>query len=480
MASYKAPGVYVQDIVNGSKTVEQISSSVGILIGVTRNGLANVAQKITSWTEYISKYANGLDTPFLSNDYLSYAVHGFFTNGGKELYIGSVKKNDATKATLTSTTNKITAVALTEGVWGNEIKIVITKNADYDAEEYPAFDVTVSVGSNDSVVITDVLLDNIDTAVMLNSKVRQWLGVFSISAETTVLAEETFTLAGGTDGSALEDADYVNALSMIDTLEDVTFVAIPGQTSTTVNDAIIEYCNKNGLFPILDMPMGSTSDATKAYRKKINAWTGALTHPWGKVLDPLTNSPKAVPNAGHIMGVYARTIENYGIHKAPAGVDATVRGFIEMEYQLTPAQISTLNPLGVICVTARPNTGIVVWGARSLNSAQSTMRYVTDDLLNLNIKKFLYTETQFAVFEPNTETLWARVEAVCKAYLETLRTSGALKGTAEQAYFVTVDSTNNTEESIANGELNIEIGYAPVKPAEFVIIKLAHSIVSAE
>lgn len=483
MASFKAPGVYVQDVINGSKTTEQISSSVGILIGVTRNGLANVAQKITSWTEFISKYANGLDTPFIGDDYLAYAVHGFFINGGKELYIGSVKKSDAVKATTTSTTNKITAVASTEGVWGNDIKISLKKNADYSdkqGEEYLAFDITISIGSSDSVTIMDVTLDKIEGAVMSNLKAKQWLSVFSVDAGTTALAEEEFTLATGSNGTALVDDDYKEALKMIDTLEDVTFVAIPGQTSTAVNEAILEYCDEHGLFPIIDMPMGSTADVTKTYRKKLNAWTGALTHPWGKVLDPITNSPKAVPNAGHIMGVYARIIENYGIHKAPAGVDAVVRGFIEMEYQLTPAQISTLNPLGVICVTARPNTGVVVWGARSLNSAQSTMRYVTDGLLNLNIKKFLYTETEFAVFEPNDEALWSRVEATCKAYLETLRTSGALKGTADQAYYVTVDSTNNTEDSIANGELNIEIGYAPVKPAEFVIIKLAHSIVSAE
>lgn len=176
------------------------------------------------------------------------------------------------------------------------------------------------------------------------------------------------------------------------------------------------------------------------------------------------------------MGVYARTIESRGIHKAPAGVDAVVRGFVEMEYQLTPAQISTLNPIGVVCVTSRPNAGIVLWGARSLNSKDSTMRYVTDGLLNLNIKKSLYDGTQFAVFEPNDESLWSRVQATCKAFLETLRTSGALKGTADEAYYVTVDDTNNTDATIAEGQLNIEIGYAPVKPAEFVIIKLAHSI----
>ena len=325
MSSYNAPGVYLQDISNGNQSIEQASSSVGILIGVTPSGLANIPQKIGSWTEYITKYANGLDTPFLENDYLSYAVHGFFTNGGKELYIGSLKKSDAEKAKVEeSTTNKITAVAVTEGTWGNKIKIKITKNAD-NSETYPAFDVTVSIGSSDSVTVMDVFLDTIDNAVMSNLKVKQWLSVFNVGS-VTALDEEEITLSGGSDGSTLEDADYVNALSMIDTLDDVTFVAIPGQTSSTVNKAIIDYCDNNGLFPIIDMPVGSSMEETKAYRKTISAWTGALTHPWGKVLDPLTNSLKAVPNAGHIMGVYARTVENYGIHKAPAGTNAVVRG----------------------------------------------------------------------------------------------------------------------------------------------------------
>ena len=473
--SYKAPGVYVRDVVSGTQSITQASSSVGILIGVTRSGVIGVAQKIGSWTEFIAKYANGLDTPFLENSYLPYAVHGFFTNGGKELYIGSVKK-DAVKATKTSTTNAITATASTEGEWGNDIKISIKKSSDFDEDSNKSFDVTIAVGTNDSVVISEVTLETISEAVMANSKAKQWLSVFTVDEVTTELAEEEITLAGGSDGTTLSDSDYADALSMIDVLDDVTLVAIPGQTSKVVNDAVLAYCDNNGLFPILDMPMGSTAEATKAYRKSISAFTGALPHPWGKMNDPLTNTLKAVPTAGHVMGVYARVIQNRGIHKAPAGVDAVVRGFVEMEYQLSPAQISTLNPVGVICVTSRPNAGIVLWGARSLNSADSTMRYVTDGLLNLNIKKSLYNGTQFAVFEPNDQQLWSKVQATCKAFLETLRTSGALKGTADEAYYVTVDSSNNTDDTIAEGQLNIEIGYAPVKPAEFVIIKLAHSI----
>lgn len=475
MASYKAPGVYVQDVVSGSQSISQASSSVGVLIGVTRSGITGVAQKIGSWTEFIAKYANGLDTPFMENSYLPYAVHGFFTNGGKELYIGSVKKN-AIKATKTSTTNDITATASTEGEWGNDIKVSIKKSSDY-ADDNMVFDVTVAVGTSDSVTITEVTSANIGTVVLANSKVKQWLSVFETDGEV-VLAEEEFTLADGSDGDILDDADYTEALSMIDTLDDATLVSIVGQTSKVVNDAVLAYCDANGLFPIIDMPIGSTAEETKAYRKSISAFTGALPHPWGKMNDPLTNTLKTVPTCGHVMGVYARIIENRGIHKAPAGVDAVVKGFVEMEYQMTASQISTLNPIGVICVTSRPNAGIVLWGARSLNSADSTMRYVSDGLLNLNIKKSLYNGTQFAVFEPNDEALWSRVQATCKAFLESLRLQGALKGSKEEAYYVTVDATNNTDATIAEGELNIEVGYAPVKPAEFVIIKLAHSIVS--
>jgi len=472
---YNAPGVYIQDIVSGSQ-LTQASSSVGILIGVTRSGVVNVAQKIGSWTEFIDKYANGLDTPFLENSYLPYAVYGFFANGGKELYVGSIKKQAAKARIDNSPVNGITAVASTEGSWGNEIMISIRKSADYDAMSYPAYDVTVEMReTKDSVTVTDCSAQDISSKVMSNSKVKTWLSAFDYNYTIAKdLAEEDIYLGDGSDGSDLTDIDYLVALSsMVGILDDVTMVAIPGQTSATINDALVSYCDANGLFPILDMPMGSTVEATKAYRRSISAWTGAIAYPWGKVNDPLTDTLKTVPTAGHVMGVYARIIENRGIHKAPAGIDAVVRGFVEMEYPLTHRDISILNSIGVVCICSRPNAGIVLWGARSLNSEDSTMKYVTDGLLNLYIKKSLYDATQFAVFEPNDESLWSRVQATCKAFLETLRTSGALKGTADEAYYVTI---NNTDATIADGQLNIEIGYAPVKPAEFVIIKLAHNI----
>lgn len=473
MPSYTAPGVYVQDVVSGSQTIELLSASIGAMIGVTKSGQVNVAQKIGSWTEFIQYFANGLETPFMTDSYLPYSVCGFFANGGKELYVVNVKKN-AKKATKTSTQG-IVVTAKSEGAWGNDLKITVKKNASYDEETNKSFDITFAIGTSDSVTVADVTVDNAVATVLANMNVANWISEFTIDSANG-LAEEEFTLAGGTDGDDLTDADYTEALHCLDVLDDVTMVAIPGQTSKVVNDAILSYCDNNSLFPIIDMSIGSTAEEAKAYRKATSAFTGALAFPWGRMNDPLTNSLKTVPTAGHLMGVYARTIENRGVYKAPAGVDAVVRGFVEMETVLTPSQISTLNPVGVICICSRPNAGIVVWGARSLNSADSTMKYVSDGLLNLNIKRSLYNGTQFAVFEPNDENLWSRVKTSCKAFLETLRTQGALKGDADEAYYVTVDSSNNTDATVNAGQLNIEVGYAPVKPAEFVIIKLAHSI----
>ena len=475
-----APGVYIQDITSGSQNIRQASASVGVMIGVTKSGVLNTPVKITSWTEFISNFANGLDSPFLENSYLPHAVYGFFNNGGSELYVGSIKGSGAAKATKTSSTNAITATAKTEGTWGNSLKITLTKGTGWVASTNPIFDVLVELGSSDSVSFTNVTADNFVSDLMTSPKVKSWFSALSISSSTTELAEEVITLTGGSDGSSLTDSDYVSALSMIDFIDDALMVAIPGQTSTTVNKAVIDYCTEKGLFPIIDAPVGYTVDQVNTYRRSLDAWTGVLAYPWGKMNDPLTDSLKSVPTAGHLMGVYARVIEERGVFKAPAGTDAQVRGFIEMVTVLTPANISTLNPVGVICICSRPNAGIVVWGARSLNSSDTTMRYVSDGLLNLNIKRSLYAGTQFAVFEPNDENLWSRVNTSCKAFLEMLRQQGALKGEPDEAYYVTVDSSNNTPATIAAGQLNIEIGYAPVKPAEFVIIKLAHSIVAAE
>lgn len=481
MAQYSRPDVYIKDVASGAQSITQESSSVGLMIGSTRNGAVGVPKKVSSFTDFINKFANGLDTPFMENDYLAYAVHGFFMNGGTQLYIVNVKKN-AVKAEVTSEKNGIKVVAASEGSWGNNLKISISKSSRYSDEagsENKVYDITFELGNNDSVTVSDLLLEEFDS-IMNNTKVKNWISEFTIPESMEQVQEETFTLAGGTEGGTLQNTDYEEALEIAKLCDDLTFIAIPGQTSESLNSKLLAFCDDNGYFPFLDMPRGSTVEEAYAYRKKISAWTGILAYPWGKVNDPLTEGLKVVPTCGHLMGLYARTIENRGIHIAPAGQQAVVRGFVELEYSMSPTELGDLNIAGVVPIIAKTNAGIVAWGARSLNSADSTLRYVTDGLINLNIKKSLYKGTQYAIFAPNNELLWGNLKATCVGFLETLRTNGTLKGSAAEAYYVVVDSSNNTEDTIAEGQVNIEVGYAPVKPAEFIIIKLAHSIVSGQ
>lgn len=476
MANYNAPGVYIQDETTGSQIISQQSSSIGCLIGVTKSGKVNTLQKITSWTEFIEKYANGLSTPFIANSYLPYAVYGFFQNGGSILYVDNVKKN-AVKATGTSETSHITLTAAYEGTWANGMTVTFAKGSNWSSSN-KVYTITFTIGTN-SIVLKGVKLAKFASAVAANTRLSSWIGTVTLGSGAEFV-EETITFSGGSEGDTLTDTEYIGALSLLDTVDDITMVAIPGQTSNNVNNGLISYCESKGLFPMLDMPRGATIDDATEYRESISSFTGSLTYPWGNINDPITNTLISVPTVGHVMGVYARTIETRGVFKVPAGLDAGVNGFIEMETELTTNQVDILNPVGIICIVARPNAGIVVWGARSLNSNDTTMRYVSDGLLNLNIKRSLYVGTQFAIFEPNDENLWSRLETACKSFLEDLRSQGALKGTSEQAYYVIISDANNTPTSIANGELNIEVGYAPVKPAEFIIIKLSHSISASD
>lgn len=475
---FNRPDVYIQDVSTGASPIQQASATIGILIGAMKSGPIGEPVLVSSWSEFIQYFANGLETPFMKDSDLPYSVYGFFANGGSQVYVVRVASDTAKKATKVGTTNN--GLTLTAKYAGDVSPTVqIKKNAEWESSTNEVFDVVITMSNSDDGIatITEVTKDTIVDAINTNLIASNWI-VAEKTGEINQLTEETITLEGGNDGiEDLEDADFVSALEVCSTIDDASFLGIPGETSTTINDGILTYCDAHMLFPILDMPVGSSVKDTKDYRKSISAYGGILAYPWGYVSDPLTNGTKLVPTCGHVMGVYSRVIGQQGIKKAPAGVDAVVKGFLSMERKLTDADIGQLNPVGVVCIVPRTNAGIVVWGARSLNP-KADMRYVTDIIINYNIKKSLYTGTQFAVFEPNDETLWSRVTATCQDFLETLRLQGALKGTAEEAYYVTCDSSNNTDATINNGFLYVEIGYAPVKPAEFVVIKLAHSMSS--
>jgi uncharacterized protein len=203
----------------------------------------------------------------------------------------------------------------------------------------------------------------------------------------------------------------------------------------------------------------------------------AVYYPWVKIPDPLKSGRlRTSAPSGTIAGVYARTDSNRGVWKAPAGMDASLAGVQAVEYLLTDPENGTLNPLGVNCLRVFPVFGAVAWGSRTLRGADamsSEYKQTPIRRLALYIEESLYRGTKWVVFEPNDEPLWAQIRLNLGAFMHDLFRHGAFQGTTpQQAYFVKCDKETTTQSDINLGVVNIVVGFAPLKPAEFVIIQI--------
>jgi phage tail sheath protein FI len=197
----------------------------------------------------------------------------------------------------------------------------------------------------------------------------------------------------------------------------------------------------------------------------------AFYYPWIKVIDPLTQSKKLVPPCGHIAGVYARSDTERGVHKAPA--NEVLRGALELQFPISRAKQDILNPRGVNCIRVFPGRGIRIWGARTVSS-DPIWKYVNIRRLFLYVGESIEEGTQWVVFEPSNERLWARVNQTVTQFLLGVWKSGALIGSSPaEAFFVRCDRTTMTQDDIDNGRLVCVIGIAATKPAEFVILRIA-------
>jgi phage tail sheath protein FI len=304
-----------------------------------------------------------------------------------------------------------------------------------------------------------------------------------VTATSGTLAVGTGAMTGGTDGSTLLDADYLNALNQFDIVDTLNLLAIPGVTTTAVLKGILDYCSNRKTFPILDPPKGTDATEAEALVESLSG-EGAIYGPWGNVVDPLStqsNMYRLVPPSGHVMGVYARVDKSRGVYKAPVGTEARVKGFVSLERTFTSGEVKILNPVSFNCILSKPNVGIVVWGARTL-SANPKKKYVPVVRLGMMIEESCYQGTQWAVFEPNDEDLWKEVDTTLASYLYTLWLEGALKGeTPSQAYYTKCDADLNTTETQDQGKVISEIGYATKKPGEFIIIRMSQdSVVSSD
>ncbi|MCJ7622019.1 MAG: phage tail sheath subtilisin-like domain-containing protein [Anaerolineaceae bacterium] len=273
----------------------------------------------------------------------------------------------------------------------------------------------------------------------------------------------------------------------LEVLDDVTMVVVPDLMTKMpgeklnldlvkyVQSLVIAHCERLGdRVAIIDPPPYLTPQEIKEWRMNIAGFDSnyaAMYYPWITVMDPVTNKLIDIPPSGHLAGVWARSDNTRGVHKAPA--NEVVQGALGLAYQCTKGEQDTLNPNGVNCIRSFPGRGIRVWGARTLTS-NPAWRYINVRRLFNYVEKSIENGTQWVVFEPNDRKLWARVRRDIGAFLKTVWRDGALFGsTPDEAFYVKCDDELNPPESRDLGRLIIEIGMAPVKPAEFVIFRIS-------
>jgi Bacteriophage tail sheath protein len=257
-------------------------------------------------------------------------------------------------------------------------------------------------------------------------------------------------------------------LKCFEEIDEIAIVAAPGQTSPAVADALLSHCEtRKDRFAILDSPETITGGVDRLPKPRDSKY-GAYYFPWIQVYDPEKGNI-FVPPSGHIAGVYSRVDSERGVHKAPA--NELVRGALGLKYNVSKAEQDLLNPKGVNAIRTMSG-GIRIWGARTLSSDPS-WRYINVRRLFIMVEKSIENATQWVVFEPNDQRLWKRVTRTISSFLTLLWRNGALQGTSpEQAFFVKCDAETNPNEVVDAGQLVVEIGLAPVKPAEFVIFRI--------
>ena len=304
-------------------------------------------------------------------------------------------------------------------------------------------------------------------------------------------SEMVLTLTGGSDGSVqkLTADTYLGkddgpgkrtALQAFQENSSVSIMAIPGVTMPEVQSALIAFCeNKKSCFAILDIPMELTKTNDVAnFRDMYDSTSAAMYHPWLQMYDAGAKRPAYFPPSGAMAGIYARSDNERGVHKAPA--NEVVRGCTGLSCSYNNGEQDILNPVGVNLIRAFPGRGIRVWGARTISS-NGLWKYVNVRRLFIYVEESIKASTNWVVFEPNSETLWSRVTRTIETFLATCWRDGALAGSSpDQAFFVECGPTTMTQDDIDNGRLICQIGIAPVKPAEFVIFRITQKTATGE
>lgn len=472
MDKYTSPGVYVESVSSVVSVDDSLSTGIGGFIGIAERG-PGIPTLISSWQEYIDTFALGMDSPFLSDSSLAFAVYGFFQNGGKRCYVqravgDAAVQSSATVSYSTQSGEKpleyvFSLKAIEAGAWGNKLSCVLSPVLSGGI-----YRLTIKYNEN-TVETFEARWESLASAIATSRFVVLNRIVPEIAPQFTDSKEFTFT--GGTDayvpklgywksGGTVERLNYIAVLDEVKVISaaltlEAFFDVIAGRKETV-------------FIASADRGLGDDFPGSMPPERMIAYW------PLVNVPDPLNSGAlREVSPVGHVMGVFARIAQERGIWKAPAGTECTLKGVVSVAESV---DVSALRAQGVNAIIYKPNYGVVIWGAVTL-ARNNDMAYVTDVLLDCYIKDAIDTALQPAVFEPNNSALWVRVKADIESILDTLWRAGGLAGSeASQAYYVKCDEELNPESVRDAGELRVEVGYARNRPAEFIIVKVAHSI----
>ncbi|MEN9937376.1 MAG: hypothetical protein RLZZ387_3955 [Chloroflexota bacterium] len=511
--SYTYPGVYVEEIPSGVRTIAGVSTSDTAFVDFFRQGPVDEPVRITSFGDF-ERIFGGLDTRSAA----SYAIQQYYLNGGSIAYVVRVAERDtagvslAATASLAPTGGALRVDASSPGSWAND-RIRISLPAGAPSGQFNLrVEMLADTGTSPAVLATENFLalsmdplsaryaPNVLAAGSTLARVVHTT-VTNTDAPTAVPVAPGDRLDGGTDGDEPGGTDWrtttgAGALQgseagktgvyALDKIAPFVFniLCIPAAADLdtadmdTVYKAALSYAERKRAFMIIDVPAGTAYDAMDTYLSD-RGYTGknaAVYFPRVRVPDALQgNALREMAPSGSVAGVYARTDAARGIWKAPAGTEATLRN-ASVALKLNDAENGVLNQVGVNVLRSFPIYGDIVWGARTLDGADqkaSEWKYVPVRRVTLFIEESLYQGLKWVVFEPNDEPLWSQIRLNVGAFLNGMFRQGAFQGkTAREAYFVKCDRETTTQNDIDRGIVNIVVGFAPLKPAEFVVLKI--------
>ena len=527
MPEYLSPGVYIEEVSTGPRPIEGVGTAMAGFVGFADNGPINKPTLITSWEQYVKVFGGlqegGTRTGFSKYGYyLGQSIFGFFNNGGRRCYVTRVNpqisdgdKNPsslkALEIQIPSRASKAIA-ALTfqpKQASSSDITVEVTSPSSSDAGE-GGFNLRITSDTVEEVFenlvlgkpqkgakatsVAEAIATSKVVTVVVEEKSSGTLAERAPEIGTHVIsASQSLEMIPVQSNTFIGNVDDRSGLEGLEIADDVTMVVAPDimwayengkiykDGVKAVQLAMISHCERlMDRVAIIDPLPNMTPHQVKKWREKesnFDSSYAALYYPWVKVNGP-DGKPIAVPPSGHMAGIWSRSDNERGVHKAPA--NEVVRGALEPAYEVTKNEQDTLNPTGVNCIRTFTARGVRVWGARTLSS-DPQWRYLNVRRLFNFVEKSCFNGTQWIVFEPNNKDLWERIKRDLTAFMKGVWRDGALFGsTPEEAFRIVVDESNNPEDERDRGFLTIDIALAPVKPAEFVRMRFGQKMQNGE